>query len=251
MSQVPMKSIFVTGTDTDVGKTVVTAALISLLRGDGVNAVPMKPIQTGCDKVDGKLLVPDLEFVLSATGLTVEKEEHNRMCPYRFPLPCSPHLAAQKEHSAIDLEIILRCYQELAESRDMVVVEGAGGILVPIDDKNYMRELMVLLDAPVVLVARPGLGTLNHTLLSINELKRAGLVVAGVIFCETEPTENTYIIQDNKSTVERLGETAVLGTIPFISDLDRVLTSRESFFEFAQKSLPDALHVLYEVVEGA
>jgi len=242
-----MKNIFITGTDTGVGKTVATAALVSILRGNGVCAVPMKPVQTGCSCIDGTWAVPDLAFVLTAARIQATEEEQKSMCPYRFELPCSPHLAAENAQSVITLDKILASYRDLEKTNDMILVEGAGGILVPVDETKYMRDIMTMLDIPVILVSRTGLGTLNHTLLSINELKRVGLTVAGVIFCETEFTEDTYIVQDNKRTIARLGEVAVLGTLPFLPDIDQVITSPESFYQYSMANLPDILTHLKEL----
>jgi len=218
----PYRGIFVTGTDTDVGKTVVTATILTSLRhAAGVDAVPMKPVQTGC-AVDGagNLISEDLEFALIASDIVVpDPEDKPHMVPYRFRRPCSPHLAAKLEGTTIDVARIRTSFEFLASRHDCVVVEGAGGVRVPICDGVDMLGLMTQLALPVVIASRPGLGTLNHTLLTIDAVRTAGLTVVGVVFCETHATKWTSIEQDNWTTIERLGNTEILCRIPFSHDL--------------------------------
>jgi dethiobiotin synthetase len=197
-----MQSLFVSGTDTGAGKTVAVAALLSVLLDNKVDAVPMKPIQTGCELHDGVWSVPDLEFVKEACGLSFSSEDQELSCPYKFEPACSPHLAAEKARTTISLDKIIESFATLQSRHDMVVAEGAGGIMVPIDKDTMMLDLMKALNLPVVLATRPGLGTINHTLLSINELRRAGLSIAGIIFCETKPPARDFIEIDNRKTIE-------------------------------------------------
>jgi len=213
--------IFVTGTDTGIGKTVVSAVLVSILRADGTDAVPMKPVQTGCEIRDGRMTAPDLEFAVRPIDPALSPDEMDMMCPYRFEAPCSPHLAAAREERAVSVECILGCFHDLAERHDFVVVEGAGGVLVPLNEQEMMVDLMAGLHLPVLLVARPGLGTLNHTLLSLRELSRAGLDVLGVVFNETSAAGPGYIESDNAATIERLGGVPVLGRLPRVEDVHR------------------------------
>lgn len=211
------KGIFITGTDTGVGKTFVAAALVACLRKAGVDAVPMKPVQTGCRRRKGTLSAPDLESILSIAGLKPSAEERAWMCPYRFPDACSPHLAARRARAAISFTRIRSCFERLCRRHEFVVVEGAGGILVPISGKKTMLDLMRLLDLPVLLVARPGLGTLNHTLLSLRELRRAGLRVGGVILNQAHPGRRGFIENDNFKTIARLGRVRNIEYLPYQS----------------------------------
>lgn len=211
--------IFVTGTDTGVGKTVVAAALLTLLRSRGLDAVPMKPVQTGCVRRRGRRAAPDLEFCLRMSGLKVSAAERRRMAPYGFARACSPHLAAAREGRRIVLGRIAASFQDLARAHDVVVVEGAGGILVPLNERETMLDLMQALALPVLLVARPGLGTINHTLLSLRELDRAGLQVAGVVFNAAGRSPWGGIEQDNVATVARRGRVRILGCLPRLAPL--------------------------------
>lgn len=213
--------IFVTGTDTDVGKTVITAAFVACLRKQGVDAVPMKPVQTGCRREGDRLVAPDVEFILRVSGLVnVLVDEDDLICPYRFEPACSPHLAAERDGTRIEIDRIQECYEELARKHELVVVEGAGGVLVPLDENKTMLDLMRKLALPVAVVSRPGLGTINHTLLSVGALAWADLRVLGVVFNAADNSAHSYIEEDNVKTVRKMGEVSVLGTMPFVNDIE-------------------------------
>lgn len=242
-----MKSLFVTGTDTDAGKTVAVAALLSVLLENNVDVVPMKPIQTGCELNNSVWRVPDLEFAIEASGIAISPEDQQLLCPYTFEPACSPHLAAEKADVAISLDKIVDFFTRLSSRHDMVIVEGAGGIMVPIDRGMMMLDLMKSLDIPVVLATQPGLGTINHTLLSISELRRAGLSLAGVIICETKPPARDSIELDNRKTIEQLGKAPMLGVIPYVEDMDTLISSPDTFGEFCRENLPKAYDILKEL----
>jgi len=188
--------IFVSGTDTDVGKTVVAAALTL-----GLDAYYWKPIQSG--------LTPstDTADVRRWTGLPAE-----RFLPeaYRLREPMSPHAAAEIDGVTIDVEHILAT--QLPTDRP-VVIEGAGGLMVPLNDTDLMIDLAARLGAPIVLVARTALGTLNHTLLSISELRSRAIPLLGVVMNGEEH-------ESNRRAIERYGEVAVLGRVPRLDVLD-------------------------------
>jgi dethiobiotin synthetase len=210
-----MNGFFITGTDTDIGKTALSALLLAQLRKDGVNAAPMKPAQTGCEG-DG---VPDLDYSLSMAQMTVPQDHYNLMSPSRFEPACSPHLAAEQAGTEIEPQTLINAAHELAETYERVIVEGAGGILVPINRKVMMLDLMKALNLPVILAARPGLGTINHTLLSLQALRFAGLSVAGVVFVASTPQPAGFIEEDNRTVIEQLGDVRILGTIPYCEAL--------------------------------
>lgn len=220
------QGIFITGTDTGVGKTVVSAALLSVLRSCGMDAVPMKPVQTGAKQADGRWRSPDLDFCLALAGLQPDPLEYARMAPYCFAKACSPHLAAAVARRCravagrrIDFRCIKACLRALQARHAMVIVEGAGGVCVPIQGRQTMLDLMGALDLPVVVVARAGLGTINHTLLTLHGLRCSRIRVLGVVFNATAPGRPGYIERDNIKTIVRLGTVRVLGRLPFIPDL--------------------------------
>lgn len=204
-----MKGLFITGTDTGVGKTAVLAALLCALRRAGRDAVPMKPVQTGCRRTRRGLVPPDLESVLRSAGFPPGTSRDRRMCPYRFSPACSPHLAASRAGTRIRLSVIQKAFRQLAREHDTVLVEGAGGLLVPMNERETMLDLMKALALPVVVVARPGLGTLNHTLLTLAELCRAQLKVQAVILSCVRPGPWGAIERNNMETIRRRGRVRV------------------------------------------
>lgn len=210
-----MKGIFVTGTDTGVGKTVVAAGLLCALREAGINAVPMKPVQTGCSGRGRLMRAPDLDLCLRVAGLEVPEQEYAMMATYRFCPACSPHLAAVKARRQILVAKIKAAAEGLLARYDQLVVEGAGGVMVPIGGGLTMLDVMKALGLPVVVVARPGLGTLNHTLLTLEAVRRQGLSVLGVVLNQSEPGRMGWIERDNVRTLEKLGKVSIFACVPY------------------------------------
>ncbi|MCK5785156.1 MAG: dethiobiotin synthase [Candidatus Sabulitectum sp.] len=208
-----MRSLFITGTDTDVGKTVVTAGIVSGFVNSGVNATPAKPVQTGC--VNG--IAEDLEFSLRTAGLSFSEQVLNKLSPLRFTPACSPHLAAELADRLISLSEMVSGLHDLQSDFECVVAEGAGGVLVPLGNGKTMLDLMVKLNWPVVLVSSDRLGTINHTLLSISVLRHAGLCVAGVVIDHVFPPWE-LISESNARAIREYGKVNILGDIPYSPD---------------------------------
>ncbi len=189
--------IFVSGTDTDVGKTVVSAALVV-----GLEACYWKPVQAGTEPAT------DTEQVRSWTEIP-----ESRLIPevYRLRTPASPHAAAELDGTAIDLDRIVRT--SLPRDR-AVVIEGAGGLLVPLNESALVADLIERLSFPVVLTARTGLGTLNHTLLSIAEIRRRSIPLLGVVL-------NGAPHESNERAIERYAQVPILGRIPRLESVNR------------------------------
>ncbi len=213
------RGFFITGTDTDAGKTVATAAVLVSLRASGIDAVPMKAVQTGGVRSEDGWHSPDLDFCLRMAELEPDRDELRDMAPYIYEPACSPHLAAALAGREISVERIVEAFHNLLRRHQCVVVEGAGGLLAPIAETTTMIDLMAALGLPVILVARPGLGTINHTMLSVRELERSGLNLYGIIFCETTKGGRGKIEQDNMETISRLAKTRVLGRIAHMPEL--------------------------------
>jgi dethiobiotin synthetase len=174
------RGLFVTGTDTGVGKTVVTCALARALRKFGVDVGVMKPCETGVGP-DGP---EDARALLAAAGAADALDE---VCPERLALPAAPSVAAAAEGRAVDLPRIRAAAARLAALHDILLVEGAGGLLVPLAADYAMADLAGELGYPVLVVARGALGTINHTLLSLEALARRGLALAGVVVSHAAP----------------------------------------------------------------
>jgi len=239
-----MKNIFITGTDTDCGKTVVSAALLSLLLGRKINAGYMKPIQTGCIKNGAVIRAPDVDFVLKVCNISVSPSQYELISPYKFILPASPHLAAEQESIEISIDNIIETSACLNKSYDHLIIEGAGGILVPLSNNIMMLDLIKRLRYPVILVTRTSLGTINHTLLSIHELLNAGCYIAGLIFCETKLCDYESIKRDNIEIIARLTKLPVLGIIPFTPDFEQTTGSAELFYKFCNRNLNKTIDIL-------
>ncbi|SDL33827.1 dethiobiotin synthetase [Maridesulfovibrio ferrireducens] len=213
---IDIPGFFITGTGTDVGKTVVTAGLARLLQNAGYKVLPVKPVQSGGIKTSlGKLDSPDGDVYKSAGAVW----DIDKQCPYIFEPACSPHLAARLSGVELEVGTIAEKVKSL-EGQGTLLVEGAGGILVPLNGESTMMDLMKELSYPVLLVAGNKLGTINDTLLSLTVLKQAGINVAGVIMTSSagpEPSE-FGMAADNIRSIEDFSGVKVLASIPYISN---------------------------------
>ena len=214
-----MRGLFITGTDTGVGKTVVAAGLLRRLRRAGVDAAPMKPVQTGAARADGRLVSGDLERCLDAAGMTPSPDERAAMCPFLYEPACSPHLAGRLAGSYPEIAAIEEAAAFLGARHAAVLVEGAGGVLAPLNEQETMLDLMRALALPVLLVARGTLGTINHTLLSLRALRGAGLTVAGVAVNDCDAAPRDAVWEDNPRAIAQFGAVPILGEIPHLGDL--------------------------------
>ena len=215
------QGLFIAGTGTGVGKTVVTAGILRCLRDRDIDAIPAKPVQTGGETGNDGFIAPDLDFCLSTADIHPSYREIALMSPYVYESACSPHLAGRLQRVYPEIPHIRACLAKLLVLHDIVLVEGAGGIMVPLNEKETMLDLMKTLGFPVLLVAHAGLGTINHSLLSIHVLRSAGLEVLGVVFNEVEktPPENDFIIKDNPKTIARFGNARVLGNVRHLAGI--------------------------------
>ncbi|MEA3488998.1 MAG: dethiobiotin synthase [Candidatus Omnitrophota bacterium] len=217
-----VNSIFITGTDTGVGKTVVTAFLGGYLSGKGVKVVTQKWIQTGCAGISG-----DVAFHTKFIGSGekhLEKYQTERT-PYVLEFPSSPHLAALLEKKHIDAEKIERAFLKLSKEFDLVLVEGTGGFMVPINDEQTIGDIVKGLCLPVLVVAENRLGAINQTLLTVEALRKRGLEILGIVFNRLSKEGDRLILEDNLRIVKRLTGVEVLGELPFSEDMDALYRS--------------------------
>lgn len=170
--------LFVTGTDTGVGKTLIAGGIARVLRESGVSVEVFKPVASGCRRTREGLVSSDAEFLAACAD---SRRTLAEITPVRYAAPLSPNVAAQREHRPVDLKAIFEQYRRLADAADVVVVEGVGGLLCPLSDDFWVIHLARMMQLPLVVVARAGLGTINHTLLTIQVARSAGLEVAGVV----------------------------------------------------------------------
>jgi dethiobiotin synthase len=213
--------IFVAGTGTDVGKTVVTAGVFRWLREHSSAAMVMKPVQTGCQVgEDGRMIAPDIDFVLRAANVAVDQETLSHLSPYLFGPACSPHLAARMAGRRIDIDKILASAQWLAIRHQRLVVESAGGVAVPLNECQTMLDLAWEMRMPVLLVGHSGLGTINHVLLSLEAIRRRGCNLLGVILNDIGPVSgpDSYIHDDNVRAIESFGKVQGVTRIPYLGE---------------------------------
>ncbi len=216
--------IFITGTDTGVGKTVVAAGLALALRARGVKVGVMKPVATGCRGSDGCLISDDAVYLWEAA----ENEYPYLTNPFRFRNPLAPHVAATLEKREIDLKKIHSAYQELQKHYDFMIVEGVGGLLVPITKDYFVSHLIREMQLPLLIVARSGLGSINHTLLTLDAAVIRGFQIRGIIFNRVPVVNCSLADMTNPKVIHELSGVPVLGTLPDIEDLD-VETCRFGF----------------------
>jgi dethiobiotin synthetase len=194
------RGFFVTGTGTGVGKTFITALLAEQARAAGQRVFAFKPIETGCRLVDGRRIGDDQELLARAAGNWQRDELRNLYC---FERPVSPRAAARAEDQVIELERIRSVFDRGAEQADFVLVEGAGGWRVPISDELDMANLAACLALPVLVVATAGLGTINHSVLTVEAVKRDGCELAAVIL-SIRPEDDPEFAEDNAAEISRV-----------------------------------------------
>ncbi|VAX36790.1 Adenosylmethionine-8-amino-7-oxononanoate aminotransferase [hydrothermal vent metagenome] len=200
------KGIFITGTDTNVGKTIVTWALGVVLQEKKIDVGVMKPVQCAGD---------DARFLKKNLNLQDDIKDIN---PYYAAEPLSPHLAFSRQKQKISIKKIESIYKKLSQRHDFMLVEGAGGLMVPITPKYLMVDLIKDLELDVIIVTRLGLGTINHTLLTIKQAQDFGLTVCGVIFNQVENKKLGLVEQDNPKIIEKISGVPVLGIIPYLKN---------------------------------
>jgi dethiobiotin synthetase len=178
------QAFFITGTDTDVGKTYVACKLINDYVAQGYKVVGMKPVAAGGDFVDGKWLNEDVLKLEAASNIKAPRELVN---PYSFKEAIAPHIAAEKSGVEIKIEVIQQAFKQLVDMADIVIVEGAGGFLVPINSEETMADLAAALDIPIILVVGMKLGCINHSLLTVEAIQARNLNLHGWIANNIEP----------------------------------------------------------------
>jgi dethiobiotin synthetase len=209
-----LRGCLVTGTDTGVGKTVVAAAIVARLREQGRQVRALKPLITGLDDAPDPDWPPDHELLARVSGQPADETMLHGFGP-----PVSPHLAA--ELARVSLPSIRALTAEIRAATpagSVVIVEGIGGLLVPIGHKASVLDLAVALELPLIVAARPGLGTINHTLLTVQAAVGAGLRVAGIVMTPW-PSEPDAIVRSNRDTIQRLAKLPVVG-LPFVASAE-------------------------------
>jgi dethiobiotin synthetase len=229
------RGIFVTATDTGVGKTLLTCALVRMLREQCIDAVGFKPVASG--QVNG--IWGDAYAIHDASGRC---EPLEILCPLRFKLPLAPTLAAWSESVEPDINISHRVLSDLRKRHAYVVVEGVGGLLVPLDRQTLVLDFAKQLGFPVLLVCRAALGTINHTLLTLRELERASLPVAGIIMNVTRAAD-AAMVDGSKSEIERVSGRKIIAVLPYLESGDPADAPQSALIARAMVSLSQQVDV--------
>ncbi len=203
-----MNSFFVTATDTNAGKTIVTAALIKLLRSKSINVAPYKPVQSGG--------IEDTIFVLEQNNIAGSPDE---FYSYSLKKPCSPHLSAALDNQDISIEKIINDFKRLKEQYEAVVVEGAGGVMVPLGQGKFVLDIITELRLPVILVIANKLGSINQALLTIDKLRSVGCLPALLVFNDSKDCDE-LILSDNVKTITELSGVLRVIRIPYMQTLN-------------------------------
>ena len=214
------KGLFITGTDTEVGKTVVTGLLGKFLSDKGFSVITQKPIQTG-----SSAFAADIAAHLKLMGIRKKdvKEYLPYMAPYTFRFAASAHLAARAEKKKISAAKIKKSFGFLAKRFDFVIVEGIGGALVPFDNRKVLLDIISELKLPTVIVVKNRLGAINHTLLTIEALRARKMRISGIIFNSDEKKTDPVITKDNPEIIRALTGEKILGNLPWSKDQKRLL----------------------------
>ena len=216
-----MSGFFITGTDTGVGKTLVTGALIVALQQRGLTVAPMKPIAAGTVMANGMAVNEDVALLQELSSHRFALPDVN---PYCFAEPIAPHIAAGRDGAHANLDVIRAAYARLAAQSDVVLVEGAGGFLVPMSRTASMAEIPVMLALPVILVVAMRLGCLNHALLTAEAIRARHLVLAGWV--ANTPGDQMTAYEENLVTLERLLDAPRLGVINQLDAENSVAAAR-------------------------
>jgi dethiobiotin synthetase len=211
LSASPIPGLLITGTDTGIGKTVIAGAIAAWFRRQGARVGVLKPAASGCVRRREGLVSEDAEFLAHCAD---SPHPLDVIAPIRFAEPLAPAIAAQRAGEVFDWDAVERSLQAIARDSDVLIVEGVGGIMVPMDTKHTMLDIAQWLKLPAVVVARPNLGTINHTLLTVNALRQGKSEVAGVVI-NRYPAETPGAAEEtNPRAIERWGKVPVLCLVP-------------------------------------
>jgi dethiobiotin synthetase len=206
LNPVPIPGLFITATDTGVGKTVIAAAIANWFHRRGRRVGVCKIAATGCVHRREGLVSEDAEYLAHWADSDFPPDV---ICPIRYAEPLAPAVAADRAGVPLDWSLLQSSLNTLASASDVLIVEGVGGVMVPMDDRHTVLDVARWLALPAVVVARPGLGTINHTLLTVNTLRSAGITVAGVVINRYPTDTPDTATETNPAAIQRWGKVPV------------------------------------------
>ena len=208
---IALPGLFITATDTEVGKTVVAGAIAHWFARRGNRVGVFKPAATGCRRVREGLVSDDAEFLAACADTSYSLDV---VCPQRFAEALAPAIAAERAGVALNWEAVRQALREIQGASDMMIVEGVGGVMVPMDSQHLLIDVIAALELPAVVVARPGLGTINHTLLTLSALSAAKIPIAGVVI-NRYPADSAGVVEEtNLRAIEKWSKVPVLTVVP-------------------------------------
>ncbi len=207
----PIVGLFITSTDTGVGKTVITSAIAATLRDMGRRVGVLKPVATGCIHTREGLVSEDAELLAHHAD---SPHPLHVICPQRYAEPLAPAVAAQRAQQPLDWPAMQRSLDVIASTSDVMLVEGVGGVMVPLDDQYTVLDLAGWLNFPTVIIARAGLGTINHTLLTASALRHVNVPIAGVVINRYTADATPIAEETNPRAIERWGKLPILAVVP-------------------------------------
>jgi dethiobiotin synthetase len=235
-----VKGFFVTGTDTEVGKTVVSGAILRTLISLGLRACGMKPVETGCRR-QGGMLIPDDGLFLK--NISEVDEALDDITPYCFEAPLAPLVASWEDKKEIDELWLERSFDRLSDKYDALVVEGVGGLLVPITRDSSVADIARVFGLPVIVVASPFLGTINHALMTVECAIMSGLEVAGIVINYYRAPEDTIAEQTNPDVLEELMPVPIIGVMPHLEEINKLTLEKTALESLDTDVLKRALHL--------
>ena len=210
-----ISAYFIAGTDTGVGKTMITAALVREFARRGLRSVGMKPVAAGCERHGDALLSDDVMQLRAASNVAAQL---NLINPYAFEPPIAPHIAAQQAGADIELDMIVQAFENLQQQADVVVVEGVGGFRVPLGATVDTADLAQILDIPVILVVGMRLGCISHALLTVEAIQARGLAMAGWVANRIDPGMAAF--EENLAALQQRIPAPCLAVVPWNGEPD-------------------------------
>ncbi len=226
-----MSGVFVAGTDTGVGKTIITGCLARYLLDKGRDVITQKWAQSGCGADFSQDILAHLKIM--GQDKNYLQDCWKLACPYQFKHPVSPHLAARLENKTINPRKIIKNFKTLSRNHEFVIVEGIGGVMVPLNKKVLLIDLVRESGLPVLIVAQNKLGALNHTLLTIEALRARKINILGLVF-NNPARENSLVIADNPRIIRALSKENIFGVLPWIKNREKLY---QNFIPIARKIL--------------
>lgn len=231
-----MAGLFITATDTEVGKTVITGAIAAALKGRGIDVGVMKPMASGgVADGTGNIVAEDATFLMQAAG--IGQRENRLVNPVCLAPSLTPAVAAALSGIKIDVKNVITAFQQLAKLHDPVIVEGVGGIVAPLWQKYLVADLMAELALPVIVVTRPNLGTINHTVLTVAYGRSRGLDIAGIIINGWNQAEVGILETSNEEYIKELTGLPILGKFPYVDSISVPQGKTLGLAELAEKYL--------------